>query len=164
MLLGGLILFCLYVISSASANCLDGRTWTESFAPEPNPVWAYTNDKSPVVWATLDPDEYYKCATSEFQSPINLDNRIGNASNPVINWPHSLNGTLVYKNYAIEVEHLIGDFVPTTIYGDREYRLVQFHFHTPSEHRFEEEYFVLEMHLVHQNTGKPPLNILYSQI
>ena len=33
----------------------------------------------------------------------------------------------------------------------QEYELVQFHFHTPSEHTFNEEAYGMELHLVHQN-------------
>ena len=33
------------------------------------------------------------------------------------------------------------------------YHFVQFHFHTPSEHRIEEEFFILEMHMMHENIG-----------
>ena len=34
--------------------------------------------------------------------------------------------------------------------GDRVYRLVQFHFHTPAEHEVDEQQFPMEMHLVHK--------------
>ena len=33
--------------------------------------------------------------------------------------------------------------------GDRAYRLVQFHWHTPAEHEVDEQRFPMEMHLVH---------------
>jgi carbonic anhydrase len=32
-----------------------------------------------------------------------------------------------------------------------EYKLEQFHFHTPSEHQFDGENFDMELHLVHKN-------------
>lgn len=34
--------------------------------------------------------------------------------------------------------------------GDKEYRLIQFHFHTPSEHTVDSTRYPLELHLVHQ--------------
>ena len=40
-----------------------------------------------------------------------------------------------------------------TILGGETYKLVQFHFHTPSEHRVEREYFPVEIHMVHENVG-----------
>ena len=42
----------------------------------------------------------------------------------------------------------------TTILG-KSYSLLQYHFHTPSEHYINGEYFPLEMHLVNQADGKP---------
>jgi carbonic anhydrase len=37
--------------------------------------------------------------------------------------------------------------------GGKTFRLLQFHFHTPSEHRINGREFPLEMHLVHQSAG-----------
>lgn len=42
----------------------------------------------------------------------------------------------------------------TTEFGNKTFNLKQFHFHSPSEHRINEEHFPLEMHMVHQFTGK----------
>ena len=44
----------------------------------------------------------------------------------------------------------------TATFDGTNYALKQFHFHTPSEHRIDEEYFPLEMHMVHQATGPFP--------
>jgi carbonic anhydrase len=41
----------------------------------------------------------------------------------------------------------------TTEFGNKTFNLKQFHFHSPSEHRINEEYFPLEMHMVHQAAG-----------
>jgi carbonic anhydrase len=38
----------------------------------------------------------------------------------------------------------------TTTFGGKDFSLQQFHFHTPSEHRVAEEYFPLEIHMVHE--------------
>lgn len=40
----------------------------------------------------------------------------------------------------------------TTVDG-KVFELKQFHFHTPSEHTIDGEYFPLEMHLVHEAEG-----------
>jgi carbonic anhydrase len=44
----------------------------------------------------------------------------------------------------------------TATFDGTDYALKQFHFHTPSEHRIDEEYFPLEMHMVHEATGASP--------
>jgi len=43
--------------------------------------------------------------------------------------------------------------------GDRVYRLVQFHFHTPAEHEVDEQQFPMEMHLVHKAADSSTLVI-----
>ena len=35
-----------------------------------------------------------------------------------------------------------------------EYNVLQFHFHSPSEHTFDGDHYDLEMHIVHQNAEK----------
>jgi carbonic anhydrase len=44
--------------------------------------------------------------------------------------------------------------------GDATFNLQQFHLHTPSEHRINQEYFPLEMHLVHEAAGQQILKVL----
>jgi carbonic anhydrase len=43
--------------------------------------------------------------------------------------------------------------------GDRVYRLVQFHWHTPAEHGVDEQRFPMEMHLVHKAADSSTLVI-----
>ena len=43
--------------------------------------------------------------------------------------------------------------------GDRVYRLVQFHWHTPAEHEVDEQRFPMEMHLVHKAADSSTLVI-----
>ncbi len=43
--------------------------------------------------------------------------------------------------------------------GNRVYRLVQFHFHTPAEHEVDEQRFPMEMHLVHKAADSSTLVI-----
>jgi len=42
----------------------------------------------------------------------------------------------------------------TTTFANKTLNLKQFHFHSPSDHRIDEEYFPLEMHMVHEAAGK----------
>lgn len=39
----------------------------------------------------------------------------------------------------------------TTRYLNKDYKMIQFHFHTPSEHLINGVHYPLEMHMVHQN-------------
>jgi len=86
------------------------------------------------------------------QSPINVEmKRVhlikSDASELQINYGDS---ALHLKNngHTIQVD-VIGD--ATVIFKGNEYRLVQFHFHTPSEHMINHQSYPMEMHLVNQD-------------
>jgi len=42
----------------------------------------------------------------------------------------------------------------TLVDGGKTYDLAQFHFHTPSEHRVNEEIYTMELHFVFEAAGK----------
>ena len=44
--------------------------------------------------------------------------------------------------------------------GDKSYDLLQFHFHTPSEHLVEGKSFAMEVHFVHKNAETGTLGVL----
>lgn len=67
---------------------------------------------------------------------------------PKINIPRI--ETAEFENLGSTVEVLASG---TTEFGNVTFNLKQFHFHSPSEHRIDEEYFPLEMHMVHQAAG-----------
>jgi carbonic anhydrase len=109
--------------------------------------WNYS-DKGPDTWAENFPDD---CAGSK-QSPINLTNSDLRARGP--------EGEQLRVKYRrqIPVEvfnntHTIQANVPSgvasiEVFG-KTYELLQFHFHTPSEHEKNGETFPLEIHFVH---------------
>jgi carbonic anhydrase len=54
---------------------------------------------------------------------------------------------VVFENLGTTIEVVVNG---TTSFAGTNYRLVQFHMHTPSEHHVNDEYFPLEVHMVHQ--------------
>ena len=52
------------------------------------------------------------------------------------------------KVHTLQVSYAPGS---TLMVGETPYQLLQFHFHTPSEHRLRGEEFPMELHLVHQD-------------
>ncbi|KAI9770418.1 MAG: hypothetical protein M1840_003304 [Geoglossum simile] len=142
--------------TSVSSSCLHGT----DFAPrhytykraEGKTVevskFGYTGLQGPLNWAGLSADNS-ACREGKNQSPINLSSGIERIAPGVMK--------LSIPNVAAELENL-GSTVEVVMEGlngtltieDKTLDLKQFHFHTPSEHRIDEEYFPLEMHMVHQ--------------
>ncbi|KAG5644356.1 hypothetical protein DXG03_008653 [Asterophora parasitica] len=106
--------------------------------------FGYTGATGPLGWAGLSPNNSL-CTSGSRQSPINLGSWTGS---PTVN-PQVLisDGYGDFENLGTTVEVAA---VGQTHFGGKNYQLRQFHFHTPSEHRINEEYFPLEIHLVHQ--------------
>ncbi|GLB39273.1 putative carbonic anhydrase [Lyophyllum shimeji] len=118
-------------------------------ATHPASNFTYTGETGPLAWASLSPANR-ACSTSKHQSPINLSpsNATGITfakSRPNVSIPDVERADLENLGSTLQV------FVNgTTSFEGKQYKLAQFHFHTPSEHRIEEEYFPLEAHFVHQ--------------
>lgn len=139
----------------ASANCIHG---TSLHRREEGPggtvkvsSFGYTGLLGPLNWAGLAP-ENSACATSTNQSPVNIDNTISLATEaPVIVIPSVK--AAEFENLGSTIEVIVNG---TTTFAGTEFELRQFHFHTPSEHRIAEEYFPLEVHMVHEAAGTLP--------
>ncbi|UKZ56072.1 hypothetical protein TrVGV298_009898 [Trichoderma virens] len=92
------------------------------------------------------------CATGKFQSPVNLDSSISTV--------HGSSVTFKVDSYPFgsEFENL-GTTVEVPVNGSlvsdgKTYKLAQFHFHTPSEHRVDLKYFPMEVHFVFSAADK----------
>lgn len=115
--------------------------------------WTYSGETGPQAWAKLNPD-YGTCANGERQSPINIDEAItlkGPAEVLQFNYRPS-SGTVVNNGHTIQVD----------LYGENDltvrgtvFRLVQLHFHHPSEERVNFRSYAMVAHLVHKdNEGR----------
>lgn len=114
----------------------------------PEIVWTYDDlDKGPDHWAELD-DRFTTCASGKAQSPIDLVGaKSSDLRNPDFHYqPAPLN--LLNNGHTVQVPYAPGSYL--LLEGDR-YDLIQFHFHSPSEHAINSESQVAELHLVHQN-------------
>jgi len=111
--------------------------------------WTYDGDTGPQAWANLKP-EFNLCAIGKRQSPINIEDSgtlQGPAEPIVFNYSPS-NGTVVNNGHTIQVD-LSGDN-SITVRGTN-YKLVQFHFHHPSEERVNYKGYAMVAHLVHKS-------------
>lgn len=113
--------------------------------------WTYGEDAGPENWGSLDP-AFQTCADGTEQSPINLEfSEVTESSDrervelnyqagefSLANDGHTLMAHAAKPDNVLSIE-------------DNNYKLMQFHFHTPSEHQFNGEHYEMELHLVHQN-------------
>jgi carbonic anhydrase len=111
--------------------------------------WSYQGATGPQAWGKLKPD-FNVCAIGKRQSPINIEESAtlqGPAEPLQFNYQPS-SGTVVNNGHTIQVD-LYGDNTLTVRGGT--YKLLQFHFHTPSEEQINYRNFAMVAHLVHKN-------------
>ncbi|KAH6620460.1 alpha carbonic anhydrase [Boeremia exigua] len=139
----------LLFASTASATCLHGLSMFKRAAGSENGTvevntFGYGPENGPFNWASLAP-ENEACRTGTNQSPINIDASIGAASaRPVVDIPDQ---SVEFENLGTTIEVIVNG---TTSFAGTDFRLVQFHMHTPSEHHINDEFYPLEVHMVHQ--------------
>ncbi|KAJ4334849.1 hypothetical protein N0V87_006544 [Didymella glomerata] len=166
----------LILASTASATCLHGLSMFKRAAGAENGTvevntFGYGPENGPFNWASLAP-ENEACKAGLNQSPINIgtdlpagnltkrnviihkracvnesssDATIGAAADrPVVDIPDQ---AVEFENLGTTIEVVVNG---TTSFNGTDFRLVQFHMHTPSEHHINDEYFPLEVHMVHQ--------------
>lgn len=115
------------------------------------PAWSYTGDNGPEHWGDLSP-MYALAKTGKQQSPIDIaTTRVTRADQAplVVNY-HDTTLEVLNNGHTIEDDYHNGG---TLSIAGHEYKLAQFHFHTPSEHTLDGEHSAMEMHLVHKDAA-----------
>jgi carbonic anhydrase len=111
--------------------------------------WSYEGANGPQTWGQLKPD-FNLCATGKRQSPINIEESatLQGPAEPIM-FSYAASGASVFNNgHTIQVD-VVGDN-RITVRGS-EFKLLQFHFHHPSEERVNFQGFAMVAHLVHRN-------------
>ena len=111
--------------------------------------WAYEGENGPQNWGKLKP-EFNACAMGKRQSPINIEESatLRGPAEPLGFSYTASGGSVVNNGHTIQVD-LQGDNT-LTVRGSV-YKLVQFHFHTPSEEQVNYRNYAMVAHLVHKN-------------
>lgn len=118
--------------------------------------WDYGGREGPEHWAELN-GHNLPCSTGSQQSPVNIAQTIeADLPSLQIRWK-SGGGTMVNNGHTIQVDLAGGGML---IRGDERFRLKQFHFHAPSEHRVEGKAFPMEAHFVHEDEETGILGVL----
>lgn len=144
------IVVALVLCAAVLPGC-DGGSGGEEAAGE-TPAWNHDPADTalgPGSWGAID-ESYEQCADGEEQSPIDVTN-----ATPVdlpdleFDYPET---SLVVANTGHTIEASVPESSNLTLtIGDDVYRLVQFHFHAPSEHTVDGERYAAEAHLVHES-------------
>lgn len=114
--------------------------------------WSFAGATGPLAWAGMEPQTWAACSTSKLQSPIDLDSSYKvYGSKPEFSVPVTSPMPCLYNGHTFKVN--MTDAHVLTKYGGQDYSLNQFHFHTPSEHFIDGDYFPLEMHFVHHRVS-----------
>ncbi|MBP6484246.1 MAG: carbonic anhydrase family protein [Rhodoferax sp.] len=142
-----------YTVARAAA--VSGHATGAAHAPSGNAHggeahWTYEGDTGPQAWGSLKP-AFNVCAIGKRQSPINIENggTLQGPAEPVQFAYAPSNGSVVNNGHTIQVD-IQGDN-SITVRGSN-YRLLQFHFHTPSEEQINFKRFPMVAHLVHKNS------------
>ncbi|MFQ5736076.1 MAG: carbonic anhydrase [Thermodesulfobacteriota bacterium] len=109
--------------------------------------WTYEGESGPAHWGDLS-HEYSACSKGQSQSPIDIS---GTSEKDVKDvafsyGPSKIN--IVNNGHTVQVNYDKGSSITVDGVG---YDLLQFHFHTPSEHKVGGKTFDTEMHLVHKS-------------
>jgi carbonic anhydrase len=117
-----------------------------SFAAQ-GPHWSYEGEHGPDHWGALGADDA-ACSVGSQQSPLDITGAI-EAEVPaiILDWKKG-QGEIVNNGHTIQVNMPAGGKLSR---GDKSYDLLQFHFHTPSEHLVQDKSFAMEVHFVNKN-------------
>lgn len=109
--------------------------------------WSYEGAEGPGHWAELSTD-YGACSLGRHQSPVNITSTVKEKLPPIeFDYrPSPLN--IVNNGHTVQVNYADGSEIRI---GADHYRLVQYHFHTPSEEQVNGRRFDMVAHLVHRN-------------
>jgi carbonic anhydrase len=111
--------------------------------------WSYEGAGGPAKWGDLDAANK-ACSLGAQQSPIDITATVKSQLPPLkISWGKTAD-TIVNNGHTIQLNFAEGS---TLKLGDTTYKLLQVHFHRPSEHLVGGKNFPMEAHFVHRADG-----------
>ena len=142
--LRGLVLLGICPICANVASAAEGVHWT------------YEGEHGPDHWGSMDKANI-ACSAGSQQSPLDIVGTI-KADIPAIKPDWKAGGAKIANNgHTIQINVAEGSKLAR---GDRTYDLLQYHFHSPSEHRVDGKAFPMEAHFVHKNAATGGLGVI----
>jgi carbonic anhydrase len=135
---------CFIVIAATASIVASGALHAEG-----EHHWSYRGSTGPAKWATLE-SEYTACGLGKMQSPIDIHDADAKKSDlPAIAFDYKSSPLKIIDNgHTVQVNYAPGSFI--TVQG-KQYELVQFHFHKPSEEKINGKASDMVAHRVHRD-------------
>lgn len=130
-------IFGLVLAISSVASYADGKV-----------QWGYEGKVGPENWGDLNPD-FAMCKTGQLQAPINIPSSQTSKTNAPIKLEYKISDAVIVNN-----GHTIQVNVPDggdARFGETNFKIAQFHMHTPSEEKIDGKGYPLNAHFVHLN-------------
>lgn len=113
--------------------------------------WGYSGNEGSRYWGDLSSD-YHICKAGMNQSPIDISVSADRGLDQLEFHYASSALAIINNGHTVQVNYSGNSYL---VIGGKRYKLLQFHFHSPSEHTLHGGEKAMEMHLVHQaNDGR----------
>jgi carbonic anhydrase len=135
----------VFITIFLSTGCTPSTEEIENHAKDHSKHWGYTGDVAPSHWSEVN-KKFHMCSEGKQQSPIDVVAST-DIELPALNLAYTTGSNGIIDNgHSVQVN--IADGSVLKIDG-ADYKLKQFHFHTPSENNINGKSFPLEAHFVH---------------
>jgi carbonic anhydrase len=120
-----------------------------SFAAGGHAHWSYEGKEGPSHWGDMS-EEFKLCKLGKSQSPLDIDTKLVKKSAAAQVKPNykASDAELVNNGHTIQVNLADGGIANL---AGKEYKILQFHFHTPSEEKIDGKAYPINAHLVHKS-------------
>ncbi len=155
-LFAGMLVALILAACSAAPQAAPMESAQEEAAPHEAgpPHWTYEGAEGPDHWGDLGDGAYPLCGTGKWQSPLDISTQDISAHyvdlpDMVFNYfPSDL--TILNNGHTVQANYRGGS---NAVIDGIHYDLLQFHFHTPSEHTVDGTSYAAELHAVHRNAN-----------
>ncbi len=117
--------------------------------------WSYTGETGPEKWMNVN-SNYEACGRGELQSPINIEIKAEADQQEAVKLAEQISLNYDQAIFAVEnnghtIEANSTTLENSLLINNKEFKLTGIHFHSPSEHQLNGQYFDMEAHLYHES-------------